>query len=58
MEVDTWEDLLQQQQKRGDTGLFNAKKKERCMHVYVIPGANKGKSAFVFVYISQNVWLG
>lgn len=57
MEVDTWENLLQQQQqKRGETGLFNAKK--RHMHVYVIPGANKGKSAFVFVYISQNVWLG
>lgn len=37
---------------------FQCKKKERCMHVYVIPGANKGKSAFVFVYISQNVWLG
>lgn len=58
MEVDTWENLLQQQQqKRGETGLFNAKEK-RHMHVYVIPGANKGKSAFVFVYISQNVWLG
>lgn len=31
---------------------------KRHMHVYVIPGANNGKSAFVFVYISQNVWLG
>lgn len=30
MEVDTWENLLQQQQKRGATGLF---KKDTCMYM-------------------------
>lgn len=41
----------------GRNGAFQCKNK-RHMHVYVIPGGNKGKSAFVIVYISQNVWLG